>query len=94
MHGRPAKWPRLDTIYPVPFRLLDDRKKYPNYGWVQMDLKRRVDKDFRPESYRPLRGIHEEIKVLDRIGTKSTCSRPRFAPPLMPDVYMALRGRM
>ena len=58
-------------IYPVPFRLLDDRKKYPKYSWVQMDLERKADRDFRPESYRPLRGIHEEIKVLNRIGTKS-----------------------
>ena len=57
-------------IYPVPFRLLDDRKKYPKYAWLQMDLERRADRDFRPESYRPLRGIHEDIKVLERIGTK------------------------
>ena len=41
-------------IYPVPFRLLDDRKKYPKYAWVQLDIERRADKDFRPESYRPL----------------------------------------
>lgn len=59
-------------IYPVPFRLLDDRKKYPKYAWVQLDLERRAEKDFRPESYRPLQGIHEEIKVLDRIGTKNS----------------------
>ena len=58
-------------IYPVPFRLLDDRKKYPKYAWVQLDIERRADKDFRLESYRPLRGIHEEITVLDRIGTKN-----------------------
>ncbi len=38
---------------------------------MQLDIERRADKDFRPESYRPLRGIHEEIKVLDRIGTKN-----------------------
>ena len=57
-------------IYPVPFRLLDDRDKYPKYAWIQLDLERRADKDFRPESYRPQKGIHEEITVLGRIGTK------------------------
>ena len=58
-------------IYPVPFRLLDDRRKYPKYAWLKLDIERRAAKDFRPESYRPLRGIHEEITVLDRIGTKN-----------------------
>jgi hypothetical protein len=29
-------------IYPVPFRLLDDRKKYPKYAWVQLDLEPKI----------------------------------------------------
>ena len=55
-------------IYPVPFRLLDDQRKYPKYAWIQLDLERR-DKDFRPESFRPVRGIHEEIKVFEKLST-------------------------
>lgn len=61
-----GKWVR---IYPVPFRLLDDQSKYPKYSWIQLDLERRGDKDFRPESYRPLHGIDEEITVLKRVPT-------------------------
>jgi hypothetical protein len=39
-------------IYPMPFRLLSDDKKYPKYTWVQVDVERNTS-DFRPESYRP-----------------------------------------
>jgi len=58
-------------IYPVPFRLLNNQKRYPKYAWIQLDLERRSDKDFRPESYRPLKGIHEEIQVIKIIDTKN-----------------------
>jgi hypothetical protein len=56
-------------IYPVPFRLLKGDNQYPKYAWIQLDLERRSEKDFRPESYRPLKGIHEEIKVIGKLGT-------------------------
>jgi hypothetical protein len=59
-------------IYPVPFRLLDDGSKYPKYAWIEMDLVRRKEKDFRPESFRPKRGIHEDIRVLDQISTRDS----------------------
>lgn len=42
-------WIRL---YPVPFRLLDDDKKYPKYSWISVDVTRNSS-DFRMESYRP-----------------------------------------
>lgn len=42
-------WVRL---YPVPFRLLDDDKKYPKYRWIDVDVRRNTA-DFRIESYRP-----------------------------------------
>ena len=60
---------RWIRIYPVPYRLLDDSEKYPKYAWIQLDLERRADKDFRPESYRPLRGVDENIQVLEKIST-------------------------
>ena len=40
-------------IYPVPYRQLDDYKKYRKYQWITIDVKRRT-KDFRPESYSPV----------------------------------------
>lgn len=58
-------------IYPVPFRLLNDSEKYPKYAWIQLNLERRVEKDFRPESYKPEKGIHEKIKVLKKIDTSN-----------------------
>ena len=42
-------WIRL---YPVPFRLLDDDKKYPKYSWINVNVTRNLS-DFRIESYRP-----------------------------------------
>lgn len=58
-------------IYPVPFRLLADENRYPKYAWIELDLVRRDDKDFRPESFRPKRGVDEDIRVLGRIGTEN-----------------------
>jgi hypothetical protein len=40
-------------IYPVPYRQLDDYKKYKKYQWITIDVKRRT-KDFRPESFSPV----------------------------------------
>ena len=56
------KWIRM---YPIPFRFLQDQKRYPKYSWIEIDLVRNT-KDFRPESYRLKR---ENITVLDTIGT-------------------------
>jgi len=63
LNGR--QWIR---IYPVPYRFLSEKIKYPKYSWIELDLVRNT-KDFRPESYRPLNGIDEDIRVLDKIGT-------------------------
>ncbi len=43
-----CSWIRL---YPVPFRLLEEDKRYKKYQWVQADIARST-KDPRPESYR------------------------------------------
>jgi hypothetical protein len=62
------KWIR---IYPVPFRLLSDSNKYPKYSWIKLNLERRIERDFRPESYKPQKGIQEEIEVLEKISTEN-----------------------
>ncbi len=53
------KWIR---IYPVPFRFLKDASQYPKFGWIRLNLERRTQ-DFRPESFRPAKGIDEQITV-------------------------------
>ena len=57
-------------IYPVPFRFLTESQQYPKYSWITLDLERRTQ-DFRPESYRPRRGIDEPIQVGDVLDTKN-----------------------
>ena len=56
-------------IYPIPFRFLQDNQQYPKYSWITLDLERRTQ-DFRPESYRPRRGIDESIQVGEKLGTQ------------------------
>ena len=41
---------------------------YPKYAWIELDLIRNTS-DFRPESYKPRKGIDEQITVLTKIGT-------------------------
>jgi hypothetical protein len=43
-----GSWIRL---YPIPFRLLDQDKRYDKYQWVEVDIERNP-KDKRPESFR------------------------------------------
>jgi hypothetical protein len=59
------KWVR---IYPLPYTLLTDDSKYKKYSYIELDLIRNK-KDFRPESYLPLRGLDEEIKVVEKLNT-------------------------
>ena len=60
-----GKWIR---IYPVPFRRLPYKDQYRRYQWIELDIIRR-DKDFRPESYSPARGIDTKIVVGTSIPT-------------------------
>ncbi len=62
-----GKWIR---IYPVPFRALPYAQQYKKYHWIGLDLVRNTV-DFRPESYRPLRGLDEPINIMEEIGTKN-----------------------
>ncbi|MBD3179008.1 MAG: hypothetical protein GF417_05075 [Candidatus Latescibacteria bacterium] len=55
-------------IYPVPFRFLRNNRKFPKYSWIKLDMIRNGN-DFRPESYRPKKGIDEDIRIIKMIGT-------------------------
>ena len=54
-------------IYPVPFKFLNFRK----YQWVDINLKKRGHKDFRPESYSPDSFDLKNMKVISKIDTKN-----------------------
>lgn len=54
-------------IYPVPFKFLNFRK----YQWVEINLKKRGSKDFRPESFSPDSIDLKDMKVISRIDTKN-----------------------
>ena len=43
-----GSWVRL---YPVPFRMLKDKQKYPKFSWIEVSIERN-SKDFRPETYK------------------------------------------
>jgi hypothetical protein len=58
-----GSWIRL---YPVPFRLLDEDKRYNKYQWVEVDIARN-SKDPRPESYR-VQNV-DGMRLLESIGT-------------------------
>ena len=45
-----GSWIRL---YPIPYRKLEIKQKYPKYTWIQVEVERNT-KDFRPETYRPI----------------------------------------
>ena len=62
-------------IYPVPLSFLlgqreSGKMKSFKYNWIELDLERRTD-DFRPESYSPKNYSFKDLKVLDRLDTKS-----------------------
>lgn len=61
------KWIR---IYPVAYRFLSNMRKYPKYGWIELNLVKN-ESDFRPESYRPKSGVDEEIKLISTIDTNN-----------------------
>lgn len=47
-----GSWIRL---YPTPFRLLEEYKRYVKYQWIELSV-RRNSQDFRVESFRPVGG--------------------------------------
>lgn len=67
------KWIR---VYPVPYRFLTDNQMYPKYSWIEVDLIKNTS-DFRPESYRPKRGLDEVFTVKGNLGTKDAWAARR-----------------
>ena len=49
-------------IYPLPFRSLENEKRFKKYQWVEIDLEKNPE-DPRPESYRPI------IDHIEPLGT-------------------------
>ena len=58
------KWIRL---YPIPFRDLDDARKFPKYSIIEIKARKAHD-DTRPESYKV---DSDSIKVIDQLDTKN-----------------------
>ena len=68
-------------IYPVKFRALPYEQQYSKYSWIELDLVRR-NRDLRPESYSPKRGIDEEIVTVGQLSTgkrRDWSERKRYA---------------
>ena len=61
-------------IYPLPFRSLEDEKRFKKYQWIEIDLEKNP-KDPRRESYRP-RDI-KNIKPLEFIDTNNAWEKRR-----------------
>lgn len=58
-------------IYPIPLSWFRDVKRdtgLKKYTWVEIDLKKARNEDFRPESYSPL---NYDIKILNTLDTKN-----------------------
>jgi len=71
-----GKWIRL---YPVPFRALPYNDQYKKFEWVELDLVRNTS-DFRPESYRSIRGIDGIRTLGEEVGTSDGwAKRKEFA---------------
>lgn len=58
-----GSWIRL---YPIPFRLLEEEKRYKKYQWIEADIEKNK-KDRRPESYK-ITNINA-ITLHDKIAT-------------------------
>jgi len=62
-------------IYPMPLSFLREQKINGNievnkYTWIELDLRRRDDSDFRPESYSPVDYEFKDLKILKHIDYK------------------------
>ncbi len=55
-------------IYPLPFRSLEDNRRFKKYQWIEIDLQKNP-KDPRPESYRPI--DINNINLLETIDTEN-----------------------
>lgn len=73
-----GSWIRL---YPVPFRFLEDEKRFPKFSWIEVEVQKRSE-DFRPESYSPnldtLR-VEEKMPVNWRERKRSILKSPVYS---------------
>ncbi len=60
-----GQWVR---IYPIRFRALPYAQQYSKFDWIELDLVKKQD-DFRQESYRPKKGVDEEILTVGKLST-------------------------
>jgi len=63
-------------IYPMPLSFLREQKINGNievtkYTWIELDLKRRDDTDFRPESHSPVDYEFRDLKILKHLDPKN-----------------------
>lgn len=56
-------------IFPVPFRKLEQYSQYKKYDWVEVDVVKN-NKDFRPESYRPVT-LDTPFNVVGHLDSKN-----------------------
>ena len=61
-------------IYPIPYRSLENEKRFKKYQWIEIDLQKNL-KDPRPESYRPI--DIDNIKPLDFVDTDNAWEKRR-----------------
>lgn len=65
--GIDLKTGQLIRLYPIPFRLLDDSKKFPKYSIIKVECKKPI-RDKRLESYE----INaDSIEIIDHLDTKN-----------------------
>ncbi len=81
-----GKWIR---IYPVPFRGLSYDQRYNKYEWITLDLVRNHS-DFRVESYRPKRGLDENIQLVGKIDTGKTREWQQRKDFVLKEVFTSL----
>lgn len=75
------QWIRL---YPIPYRDLDNDKKFEKYSIVEVKVRKATD-DTRPESYKVDAG---SIKILDKLDTKNNWEKRK--PFLLPTISPSL----
>jgi hypothetical protein len=78
------KWIRL---YPIPYRDLDNEKKFAKYSLIEVKVRKATD-DTRPESYKVDTG---SIKILDQLDPKNNWGKrkPLILPTVSPS-YCAI----
>jgi len=77
-------------LYPVPFRLLEENKKFKRYSWIRVPV-RKARSDSRPESHTP---DYEALVVEGEVDTKRNwAERKRLILPLLAPSMEDLRDR-